>query len=289
MRRALALTLPALLAVLVVIPFWATRAGEDPLTEEDVVRMFVSGVSVDEMVERIETSQTAFALDEDMLDELRNAGLAEVVIEAMVARQRELDPEPEPEVTEEPELTALPVLRVRIDHDEPRLSVPAGIPAQMREQLRLRAEVERYTDVAIFLACLTPDHVPDHWRTKSPLGRDFISVPRHRILTFRAGSTGGTEGAPVLPAEPADTPQESGGDAMVSLEFPETLTVDLDPGVAHDLMLGVALLAGDRWYRAQSAVHEGAILDDDGLDLAAHIRASKKPGSDLLQIRFLEP
>ena len=85
----------AVLLVAGLVSFVATIDADDdePLRDEDVVRMLVTGMPVNEIVERIGASRVEFDLSEEMLGELAAAGVPAEVIEAMKARQAELAPE----------------------------------------------------------------------------------------------------------------------------------------------------------------------------------------------------
>jgi len=186
----------SLLAVGVLTVFALAGSGtaDDPLRDEDVVRAWVAGQSTAEMVDWIRDSEVAFDLSDEMVSELRRAGLPEAVLQAMLATRVSSDAAVEPSIAVEP--TGVPTLTVRLNPDwqstdkEPRpvLRLPDTIHPQVRESLGLREDAERFTDLAVFLFCRTGSHVPDHWRMHSPLGRDFRSVPRHRMLAFVPGA-----------------------------------------------------------------------------------------------------
>ena len=129
------------------------------------------------------------------------------------------------------------------------------------------------TNLAILLACRTADHVPDHWRSKSPVGRDFLSMPRHRLLAFVAGAGPGE-------ADESDEEQQ-----ILELRVPETIEVDLEPGVAHDLTLGVAVEIEGRYYLAVADEWDGLILDGKR-DLAAEVVGG--PRRQRIEVHFLE-
>jgi len=243
--RAAAVALLALLAA--VAP--GTPAAGEPLRLEDVVRLHVQGVPAETIVERIRTSPVDFDLSPEILDELRIAGIPESIVAAALERQRELHPPASrPEPVEAPVPTG-PTLRVRLDvpaakgADRAPLRVPEHLPAHLVAQLGIEPDA-RVEDVAVWAACLTPTHVPDHWRSESPLGRDFVSMPRHRLLAFEAGA-------------------EPDGDGSLVLVLPATLDLALDPDVAarapepgHRVSFGIAVELGGRWYRATSVEHE---------------------------------
>jgi hypothetical protein len=216
----------------------------------------------------------AFDLDPEMLDELRAAGVSAAIIGEMIERQ---GGKPEPRLPPEPPAIDDPAatldLRILLQADgktarPARLDLPREVPLAMAEQWDLpnTEEGRTFTDVAIFVACRTPEHVPDHWRSKSPLGRDFVSMPRHEILAFV--SAGG-------PAREGQGP---------SLEIPPSLDVRLAPGEAHDLSLGVAAQAGGRYFRVRDAEINGVIVREAGREL----RATLVQGAAGLTVRFEE-
>ena len=73
----------------------AVGKSDEPqvLTEEDIVRMFVQGVDPDELIREINTSPGEYDLSDEMLDELRIAGIPEPILQAMLRRQAKLHPD----------------------------------------------------------------------------------------------------------------------------------------------------------------------------------------------------
>jgi len=149
------------------------------------------------------------------------------------------------------------------------------------QTLGLRDTDVSITDLGIALFCRTADHVPDHWRSKSPLGRDFARVPRHRILVFVSGA----EKSPASKLRNkltklvmAPGARDSIEDLQVlSLAIPDHLSVELEAGVVHDLALGIALRIGDRHYLTLGDERDGVVLADEGdTTLTAILRGGKK-------------
>jgi len=269
---------------------WSVQGQTDPLpalSEEEVVRLFVQGMVEDELIRKIETSPGEYDLSDEMLDELRIAGIPDAVLRAMIQRQAELHP-----AIEEPETSVesgAPRLVVRLNPDWkateerplPSLRTLDAMDPELAQRLGLRSTDLPITDMAIALFCRTADHVPDHWRSKTPLGRDFVLVPRHRMLVFVSGAESSPAGklrktfnkllmAPGVRDSLADL-------NVLSLEIPERLGVELEPGVAHDLMLGIALNIGNRNYLTLVDERDGVILADGGeTTLAAILRGGSK-------------
>lgn len=211
-----------LLAALVV----AASVAVSPLTNEDVVRWVAAGKPQSEILQEVAARPAAYDLSDEMLSELRLVGVPEAVIAAMRARQAETAP-PSPPPAERP---ARGKVRLRVAFAETRkLSVPKRASESLAEKLRLPSGEEARTvhDLAVFLACVTPEHVPDQWRTKSPLGRDIEGMPRHEMLLF----------------VPGDTPDQG----APSVTVPARIEADVDDLEPHDLVLGVAARIGDRW------------------------------------------
>jgi len=259
---------PAVLPWIIVLVLLAFGAGEAPMTEEDVVRLFVGGASTEAMLDEIRTRPAAFELEEGMLEELRLAGLPAAVIDAMTARMAELEPdepEPPPELIEEPAM-----LRVLLNPDRSSgklgvLRLGGRVTAQMAETLGLPRQVEgdSFEDLAIFVICRTATHVPDQWRTRSPLGRDFVMSPRHKMLAFVAGATVEDRG---------DGPD---GD-LLTLEIQAEIEVELAPNESHDIAVGVAIRAGGRYYRFASAIRDDVELDDEDVEIGVWIRQESR-------------
>jgi hypothetical protein len=273
----------ALLALLL----GAGAAAQDAalLTEQDVVQLHVRGTSVAELLRTIAQSSVEFDVSEEMLEELRIAGIPDEVVEAMVRRQAEMTPAAPPGtavVTRE----AGARLLVKLNPDRKPGDPPATITAlnqvdpKLAEALGIRSGEPTITDLAIALYCRTADHVPDHWRSKSPLGRDF-NVSRHAILTFLPGAR--SEPAAqwrdrLSKMVKAQVWRESmTGLELLTLEVPDELVVELEPGVAHDLSLALAMQIGGRSYVAIVDERDGVIVEPgEEKTLTADLRSRKK-------------
>lgn len=274
-------------------------AGDDePMTLEDVVRLFVQGSSTEDLIRRIETSQVDFDLEEEMLDELRLAGLAEEVIEAMVQRQQQLHPPetPEAELAQE-EVVPQSGLTVRLtlqggtkfrkgDLDR-GMRVADHVPPDTLKQLGVRDPEARITNVAFYVACHSSTHVPDHWRGQTPLGRDFNSVTRHKMLAFHSEAITDDAGLekPSPAAEDGATPK-TGEWTVLNLEIPEQIAVELDPAEEHDLSAGVAVQIDGRYYRVVSDETEGFVPaeHEGGIDVTIELPDNLDPA--LISVRL---
>jgi len=232
-----------------------------PMTEEEVVRRHVAGEGVETILREIKRRDPQFDLSSDMLLELRHAGLPEALIEAMRQRQAEQEPEAAepPEVQAAPAAPQLTVTFSQKDGGSSKISIGRQVDPRLAEQWKLgeAPEDREFADLALYLVCRTPDHVPDHWRTKSPLGRDFFSMPRHRMLVFVAGSS--------------NTEERDGG-SKLRLELPPAIEVELEPDIAHDLTLGLAVQVGGRYYTWKHDTRDSLVLGDEGLELVATVK-----------------
>jgi hypothetical protein len=257
------------------------------LTEEDIVRMFVQGVNPDELIGKIDTSPGEYDLSDEMLDELRIAGIPEPILQAMLRRQAELHPDiAQPDIATE---STAPRLIVRLnpewepsnDDPLPVLRTLDSVDAELAQTLNLRDASVPITDLGIALLCRTADHVPDHWRSKSPLGRDFARVPRHRTLLFLSGAEKNPASKfrnKMTKLIMAPGARDSIADLHVlSLVIPDHLDVELETGTAHDLTLGIALRIGERHYLTMADQRDGVVLGENGdTTLTAILRGGKK-------------
>jgi hypothetical protein len=249
--------------VLALIRIGSVLAGptDGPMTDEDVVRLFAAGRTPEAIVAEIERRDPEFDLSPEMLEELRNIRLPEPVIEAMRARQaaRQRD---DRERALAAEAASNPRLLVRLSDgdDGPTVSVGRAIDPQFAAEWELgnAPEDREFADLALFIACLTGDHVPDHWRSNSPLGRDFFSpMPRHAMLVFLSAADGEDEERP---------------GRRIALHLPATIEVPLRSGETHDLMIGLALEVDGHYRRLRSDVWHGVEVRGSPIVLPAVVK-----------------
>jgi hypothetical protein len=252
-----------------------------PLTDEDVVRMFVAGRPAAEILDEIERRLVRFDLSDEMRSELRRAGLPEEILAAMAARQEELHPPAPtgPPSAEPGDGAARLVVRLRVAgqrQGERRLRVDATLDPGLAASWQLDGEIARapLEDVALYLACRSATHVPDQWRDRSALGRDFVSMPRHQLLAFVSGAV-----------------REDGErrPATLVLEVPETITAVLEPEEAHDLSVGIALRAGGRYYRLLDAAQDGVRPVEGTIELSVVVQSDRRGATRGLGIAFEPP
>jgi hypothetical protein len=227
-----ALRLVLAMGVVVALTLSGWGAADAALTNEDIVRMVASGSPESAVLDAIRTHAEAFDLTTDMVEELKLAGVSPAIIAAM--RQKHAESAPPPPSVERPARGKVPLL-VTLNGGT-TIKVPAWADEDAKEKLRLPKENDQreVKDLAVFLGCVTSEHVPDLWRSKTPLGRDMSFVARHELLAFAPGDT------------PAGKPPR--------LTIPARLEAEVDDSEPHDLVLGVAARIGDRWIQLGSTV-----------------------------------
>ena len=195
-----------------------------PMTNEDVVRLAAAGTSEREIIRQIRERPSAFDVSPEMLEELKAAGVPAAVIAEMSARSVKAAPEPPP-----PERVPVGHVRITVELNGRTLSAPKWADEDIKRRLGLSKEVadREVRDLAVFLVCEEATHVPDQWRSKTPLGRDMTATKRHEMLAFVAGDTAA-----------GHTPK---------IKLPDRLEAFADGTEPHDLVLGVAARIGDRW------------------------------------------
>jgi hypothetical protein len=191
MRARLAAPLVlALVAVLVAgRPRHADAAHPTaPLTNEDVVRMTMTGVPEKDVLTTIESRGVDFDLSTEMVHELKVAGVSDRVLEAMRRRQAAMPrSEPPPVPRPAPEQTGSLRIEFTADPEDQKPSERSAIALKkLPKGLERRGgeEVGEMSDMALAVLCTTADHVPDHWDTRSPLQ----GAPRHELLQMVPGS-----------------------------------------------------------------------------------------------------
>ena len=234
------------------LTFTAT-SQEAALTNEDIVRMIASGTPEDDVRQAIRSHEEAFDLSGDMIDELKLAGVPAAIVAAMVSRHAENAP---PVATTKRASQGRATLIVSLNGGgggSRTVRVPAWADENAKAALKLPKENNQreVKDLAVFLACASPEHVPELWRSKSPLGRDLSFVTRHEMLAFLAGDT------------PAGKPPR--------LALPPRLEAEVDDSEPHDFVLGIAARIGDRWVQLGAAVLKQTTIGPGGKPLSGHI------------------
>ena len=191
--RARLLAAPLVLALLTgLVSSWPRRAASSsrtsPLTNEDVVRMTMTGQKESDILGTIEARVVDFDLSTEMVQELRVAGVSDRVIEAMRRRQAAMPrAEPPPAARPAPERTGSLRIEFAAGAGDDKPSERSAIALRkLPKGLERRGgeEVGEMSDMALAVLCTTADHVPDHWDTRSPLQ----GAPRHELLQLVPGS-----------------------------------------------------------------------------------------------------
>lgn len=189
-RRAAA---PFVMALLFALQAAAPRPSAAapataPLTNEDVVRMIMTGTPESEVLEAIAARPADFDLATEITHELREAGVPDRVLDAMRRRQAAMPRSGPPPLPAPP---AQPAGTLRLEF----AAGDEGGPPSERSAIALRKlprgmprrggeEVGEVSDMALAVLCTTADHVPDHWDARTPLQ----GAPRHELLQFLPGS-----------------------------------------------------------------------------------------------------
>jgi len=238
-----------------------------PVTNEEIVRMVAAGRLEAEILRVISASAVDFDLDPEILTEMRRVGVSEKILSAMRERQALVGAPPPPTSAlsavrrGKVELTFAPTGKSAKQSVRPSFLMVRDYPRWAKDRLPLPATAE-IEDLALFVACTTPDHVPDHWQDRTPL-KDFL---RHELLVFHAGSH----------------PGKTKGFAVVFLDVPAILTVDLPAG-DHRLVVGVAMKVGPDWHVAGSDGRDGVLIAQGRVTgiqvrLSARIAGSSRTG-----------
>jgi len=284
-----------LLILLLAFGALLTQAQSSPaLTVNEIVQMYASGLPARELRDRIgRAEQVAFDLSDEMIHELREAGLPEELIVAMIERQAH-DERKRRALASETEADAPPQgsagsLTIRLN---PRVTNPkkrrlrAYDQHDPRHDRRFQTGNNRYVDLGLFVACTTPDHVPDHWRLHTPLVNTFMPVPRHRLLTFVGGATwrrsslferfgrasndGGDNQTVTVPVADRDRL------GLLELRIPSVLEVTLTRGIPHDLVFGLAVATDDGFTAWALIERPDLVLDDVAMELEAEVQIRSK-------------
>jgi hypothetical protein len=246
-----------------------------PLSESDVVRMLAAGESEDAILRVLHERPVSFDLSDEMLVELKRAGVSERLLTAMTARQIEMQAKP-PLTIDEVIAEAAPGHAVVTIAFEPgdgdaALYLPTVAGKDLAERLQLQAlpEDRRISDLALFVACRTKAHVPGLWRSSSPLGRDFVSMPPHQILAFESGARRvAREEVPegIRAAHPAEAPPE-----WLRFDVPREIQAQVATASTHDLLVGIAALVGDH-YLALALEKANEVSASSALRIPAAVR-----------------
>jgi len=212
----------------------ASSRGEEPrsspaneatlLTNEDVVRMMAAGVPAERILARIQEAPAAFDVAEDMIEELRIAGVPREIIAAMVEKSRQRARGPST-IPASPARQGRGLIEIVFGAD------PEGSPASNSFAVPARITDpnsplnEKDTFLAFFVVCTHTLHVPDGWAGTTSFDP---SMERHQVLFFQEAT------------KAASGRKEKG---FVYLPHPDQWRFEADAG-EHRGYLGVALRLG---------------------------------------------
>lgn len=249
-------------------PTIASDAGE-PMSNADVVLRVLADVPEGEILAEIASRATAFDVSEEMLDELRIAGVPDDIRDAMVAASDADAASPRGAAAELTKIE-LHVELATADGETPeqtglslRIPTLVALPGADDET---DAEPVEVTGAALFVVCTRSSHVPGHWTSATRLDTETGSIPRHRLLAFRSADLPDRKGDDVTAGK---RPRRRGPRARwrrVSIPTAGSTTIELPDEGDHDLVVGIAIEAGSRWLTATRSERypapEGASLPE---------------------------
>ena len=128
-----------LLLLVLLLPVSASRA--DALTIRDIVELTKAGLGEDVLMALIEVDRTVFAIDRETITSLKQAGVSERIIVAMIRSGRAPEPAsvPEPSLRAAEPARAEPVPQVIVVDREPRVEIrEVPVPVYMTPIYRTR-------------------------------------------------------------------------------------------------------------------------------------------------------
>jgi hypothetical protein len=120
----------ALLVVVPLLSLWPARA--DALTVRDILELTRAGLGEEILLTLIDVDRSVFPIDTATLKRLKEAGVSERVILAMIRSARMPAPMPEPIAAVEPAPAPEPQVIVLEHHDPPQIrEVPVADPVNV--------------------------------------------------------------------------------------------------------------------------------------------------------------
>jgi hypothetical protein len=258
------------------------RTADKPLTDEDIVRMVLTGTDEKTVLERIRTEPSEFDLSEEMISEMRIAGISSAILQAMQERYTELNPAPETDTDGVVEVELPPALVIHFPSrkegqpTEP-LVFPGEVPRALEKFLGLDGGENglRTTGASLFVACTSATHIESHWRGRSPLGRDFNSMPRHELLKFYPEFEIDRTFLQKMVAKVSKKEKaEEDLSYVVRLTLPESVRLELDTAEPHDLLIGIAIETGQRYMALTTLQVLELSVGPESLEI--HVTVSQK-------------
>ena len=252
----------------------ALAAGDAPMTDDEVVRRLSAGESVDAILADVQRRPPAFDVSEDMLAELRAAGVPEVILQAMIARAAAAAPKEAP-VAEPPGAAPAPspaaptpprpMAELRLTPRELTVAVSRRIDPQLLAELELPAGALEADALALAVFCTSHDH-DDPGVLRWPEGRVPKELAKERLLAFFPATEGSQQGA------------------KLRVALPNPMVVPLLAGVSHDVVVAAVMRAGGVWVVLTEDELHGARAEA-GAFTAADIRVKRIDGLPRLTVR----
>lgn len=134
--------MPRLLSVLMLLALPAGVAAQtQTVTVRDIVSLSRAGLGEEALIALIDVNRPVFPVDVDTLKSLKDAGVSQAVIVAMIRSGRTPPPEPPPqalpvESVAVPDEPAFPVPVVVVEHHERVREVPVAVPVYVAVPVR---------------------------------------------------------------------------------------------------------------------------------------------------------
>ena len=251
----------------------AVAAADTPMTDDEVVRRLAAGESVEALLADVQRRPPAFDVSEDMLAELRSAGVPEALLQAMIARahaaarKEEEAPAPAPAAPATPATPAPPppMTELRLTPVDLTVAVSRRLDPQLIAELELPAGALEADALAVAVFCTAHDH-DDPGVLRWPEGRQPKGLADGRLLAFFPATEGGNTGS------------------KLRVTLPNPMVVPLLAGVSHDILVVAVMRAGGVWVVLTRDALPGARAAA-GSFASAEMRVKKVNGFPHLDVR----
>ena len=240
----------------------AVAAADTPMTDDEVVRRLSAGESMDAVLADVQRRPPAFDVSEDMLAELRSAGVPEALLNAMIARAAAAPPKEEPPA---PPAAPAPMTELRLTATKLVVAVSRRLDPQLIAELELPAGALEADALALAVFCTTHGH-DDPGVLRWPEGRVPKGFADGRLLAFFPATEG------------------SGSGSKLRVALPDPMVIPLSAGVSHDLVVAALLRAGSTWV-VLSRDQLNGVRAAAGSFTAADVQVEKVNGFPRLTVR----
>jgi hypothetical protein len=188
----------------------AVAAADTPMTDDEVVRRLSAGESVEAVLADVQRRPPAFDVSEDMVAELRHAGVPEAVLQAMIARAaaaapavpKEEPPAPgQAPAVPSPAAPPRPMAELRLTPAELTVAVSRRIDPQLLAELELPAGALEADALALAVFCTSHGH-DDPGVLRWPEGRVPKELAKERLLAFFPATEASRQGSKLRVALP---------------------------------------------------------------------------------------